>query len=97
VLATNRIRAAITEASAKGTRTTTYDIFAARQNLERNAAIELGIPRAVDLAHPARADGADDPVRPEVSAGCQGHEGAGSYRVLPFCSPEDNGVECTPE
>ena len=38
---------------------------AGRQHLDGDGAIETGIPGAVDLAHPPRADGARDLVRPE--------------------------------
>ena len=36
-----------------------------RQHLDGDGAVETGIPGAIDLAHPARADGARDLVRPE--------------------------------
>src|SRR5450759_2759487 len=47
-----------------------------RQNLQRDVAIELGIPRAVDLAHAARANERQDFVYAETGAGCEGHSGA---------------------
>ena len=44
-----------------------------RQNLDRDIAIELRVPRAIHLAHAARADRRDDFVRAEMGAGSQGH------------------------
>src|SRR5262249_58732064 len=39
-----------------------------RQHLDRNLASEPGVPRAVDLAHPARAERAEDLVGTEAGA-----------------------------
>ena len=38
------------------------------QNLDRDCPVETGVPRAVDLAHAARAKGAHDLVGAETSA-----------------------------
>ena len=38
---------------------------AGRQHLDRDGAVETGVPGAVHLAHPPGADGAEDLVRPE--------------------------------
>ena len=43
------------------------------QELQRDIAPELGVPRPVHLAHAAGADGGEDLVRAEVSAGGEGH------------------------
>ena len=43
-----------------------------RQNLEGDVAIEFGVPRPIDLAHPARADGGEDLVRTEARARGEG-------------------------
>jgi len=37
------------------------------QDFDRDDAAQLGIARAIDLAHPARAEGADDFIRTETS------------------------------
>ena len=37
-----------------------------RQDLQRDIAIERRIARTIDLAHPARAEGADDFIRTEM-------------------------------
>jgi hypothetical protein len=39
-----------------------------RQNLHRNVASELGVARAIDLAHAARAEGSEDFIRTEARA-----------------------------
>ena len=39
------------------------------QDLDRDAAIELGIARAIDLAHAARTEWADDLIRSKSNAG----------------------------
>ena len=44
------------------------------QDLDRDVAIELRVARAVDLAHPARAEGGENLVRSEASAGRKRHE-----------------------
>ena len=43
------------------------------QHLDRHVAIQLGIARAVDLAHTARADRGKNFVRADASAGRQIH------------------------
>src|SRR5258706_16428966 len=45
----------------------------ARQDLDRDGAIEPRVPRAVDLAHAARAERREDVVRAEARAGTQIH------------------------
>jgi len=42
------------------------------EQLEGDVAPELGIPRAIHLTHPTRAEQADDLVRTESGAGSQG-------------------------
>ena len=44
-----------------------------RQDLQRDIAIELRVPRTEHFAHPSRADGREDFVWAEFSAGCQCH------------------------
>ena len=44
-----------------------------RQDLDRYVAAELGVPRAVHLAHAARAERSADFVRAETCAGRQAH------------------------
>ena len=44
-----------------------------RQDLERHVALQLGIPRAVYLPHPSRAEGCEDFVRAEFGASGNGH------------------------
>ena len=44
-----------------------------RQDLDRDVAIQPGVARAIDLAHPAGAKGGEDFVRAEASPGGQGH------------------------
>ena len=44
-----------------------------RQDLDRDVAAEFGVPRAIDLAHPARAQRREDLVRAEAGAGRQAH------------------------
>jgi hypothetical protein len=43
------------------------------QNFDRDFAPQPRIARAMDLAHSARADGGDDLIRPEASAGTKRH------------------------
>ena len=43
-----------------------------RQDLDCDIAIEARVPRPVDLAHAAGADGGEDFVRAETSAGSEG-------------------------
>ena len=45
-----------------------------RQDLQRDLAIQLGIARAIHLAHAARSEGGTNFVRAEASAGEQRHE-----------------------
>ena len=52
-----------------------------RQDLDRDVAAELGVPRAVDLAHPARAERREDLVGAESCAGRQAH-GLSKLRVI---------------
>ena len=44
-----------------------------RQDLDRHVAPEPRVPRAIDLAHPALADGRDHFVRTKSRAGGEGH------------------------
>ena len=44
-----------------------------REDLERNIAIQLEIARAIDLAHPAGAEGGEDLVRTESRASGKSH------------------------
>ena len=44
-----------------------------RQDLDRDVAPEARVPRAVDLAHPSRADLREDLVGAEAGAGRDGH------------------------
>jgi hypothetical protein len=44
-----------------------------REHLHRHVAVELGVTRPVDLAHPAGAERRFDPVRSETVAGRQAH------------------------
>jgi len=41
-----------------------------RQDLDRDVSREPRVPRPIDLAHSARAEGGDDLVRAEACAGC---------------------------
>ena len=43
------------------------------QNLDRDVAVELRVPRTEDLSHPARAEGREDLVRPEPCPGGETH------------------------
>ena len=43
-----------------------------RQDLQRDVALQLGVPSAIHLAHGARAERADDVVGTEPCAGDQG-------------------------
>jgi hypothetical protein len=52
-----------------------------RQHLDRNLALELRVPRPIDLPHPASAKRRQDLVWAEASSGCQGHLGR-NYRPL---------------
>ena len=45
----------------------------ARAGLQRHLAIQIRVARAIDLAHPAGAQRAEDFVRAEASAGGEGH------------------------
>jgi hypothetical protein len=47
---------------------------ARRQHFDRDVAIELGIARAIDLAHPAGADRRDDVVGAEAGSDRQRHD-----------------------
>jgi hypothetical protein len=47
----------------------------AREDLDRDVAIQARVPRAVHLAHPPRAQRAQDLVRPEARAGDQRRRG----------------------
>ncbi len=42
-----------------------------QQHLDRDVAIQLGIARAIHLAHAAGAEGGEDFVRAEARAGCE--------------------------
>src|SRR5262245_54725536 len=44
-----------------------------RQDFQRDLALQLRVARAIDLAHPARAEGSENLVGTKVSAGCQPH------------------------
>ena len=43
------------------------------QDLQRDIAIELGVPGAIHLAHATLADQLGDSIRPEACAGAEGH------------------------
>ena len=43
-----------------------------REDLDRDVAVELRVPRAVDLSHPARAQRREDLVGAEAGAGDEG-------------------------
>ena len=45
-----------------------------RQNFDRDVTIELGVPRAIDLAHATGANQRDDFVRAEAGSGGQTHK-----------------------
>ena len=65
-----------------------------RQHLERDVPVELGVARAIDLAHAALADEGGDLVMRQTSADLQGHsaveeESAGLYRRPPTMTPPD--------
>ena len=47
----------------------------AREDLQRDLAVELGVGRLPDLSHPALAEKGGDVVVVEVGAGGQGHAG----------------------
>ena len=42
------------------------------QDLDRDVATQLGVGRAIDLAHAAGAEGGDNFIRAEAGAGCEG-------------------------
>ncbi len=44
-----------------------------RENLERDVAVQLGVPRAIDLAHPAGAEQRDDLVVAKPGSSREGH------------------------
>ncbi len=44
-----------------------------RNNLDRNCSIQPRVPRAIHLAHPARAQRRHDLVRPKFAPGCERH------------------------
>ena len=48
------------------------------KNLDRDLAMQLGVAGAIDLAHTANAERADDLVRADVCAGRQRHEVIGA-------------------
>ena len=48
------------------------------QDLDCDLALEIGIRGAIDLAHPAGAEGGDDFIRAEARAGSQSHP----WRIL---------------
>ena len=51
-----------------------------RQNFQRNVPLQLRVPRAVDLPHPARTDGGDHFVRTEGGTGSECHRRQILYR-----------------
>src|SRR5262249_31074773 len=51
------------------------------QDLDRDIAIELAVPRTIDLAHTAAANRRDDFVRPESNACDQVHPGRRRNRI----------------
>ena len=53
-----------------------------QQDLERHVTIELGVMRAIHLAHPAGAEQGDDLVEAEARAGGEGHWVGGSIAGL---------------
>src|SRR6185436_932232 len=50
-----------------------------RKDLDRDVALQLGIPRAVHLTHTPGADRREDLVEAEPCSGCQRHRG---WRIL---------------
>jgi hypothetical protein len=52
------------------------------QDLDRNVSIEPGVPRAIHLAHAARANQRDDFVRAEASSGRQRHNEPDEWLAL---------------
>src|SRR5207249_331066 len=44
-----------------------------RQGLDRDLAVQLQVPRAVDLSHAAPANRGDDLVRADAGTGCESH------------------------
>ena len=68
------LRAEAARASrTKRTRWTSSDEPIGRKDLDRHVAAEAGVAGAVDLAHPAGPDRAQDLVRPEPRSGCERH------------------------
>ena len=49
------------------------------ENLDRNVAVQLPIPRPVDLPHPARPERREDLVGTETSSGCERHQVGALY------------------
>jgi hypothetical protein len=44
-----------------------------RQDFQRDVAIELCVPSAIDLTHPAGTEGGENLIRPEARAGAEAH------------------------
>src|SRR3990172_364950 len=53
-----------------------------RKHLDRHVSVEPRVLRAVDLAHPARAEGSEDLVRAELIPRLQAHRFVSSSRQL---------------
>ena len=52
-----------------------------RQDLQRDVALQLGVARAIHLAHPAGPEGAEDLVDADAGARFNGHGGCVHYMV----------------
>ena len=55
-------------------------------------AAEPGILRPVDLSHPARAEGRQDFVGAETSAGMEGHRDVADNCIAERCAVADAGI-----
>ena len=54
-----------------------------RKNLDCDVSPQPGIPRPVNLSHPASAERREDLLGTEASPGCEGHPNRGSLRLQP--------------
>ena len=52
------------------------------EDFDRHVAVELGVLRAIDLAHPAGPEGGENLVRAEMSAGHQSHRLLRGDRII---------------
>ena len=58
-----------------------------REHLDRHVAPEAGVPRAVDLPHPAGAERREDLVRAKFLSRCQCHACVRGFYVPPSATP----------